>query len=112
MARGRPAGSQVRQNIIEILHHGKKLHGYSICLTYRKLFPKVTMRTIYYHLKKGVALDEFKVAEIRKEKGNYSWGGEVERIYYELGEKARPAGNQQAAEYFKSLHEDQRLNQE
>ena len=112
MPRGRPVGSQVRQNVIEILHFGKKLHGYGIYLTYRKLFPKVTMRAIYYHLKKGVVLGELRVAEIRKEKGNYSWGGEVERIYYELGEKARPSGNQHVADYFKGLHEGRKRSQE
>ena len=112
MPRGRPAGSQVRQNVIEILYQAKKLHGYRTYLIYKKLFPKVTMRAIYYHLKKGVALKELKVAEIRKEKGNYSWGGEVERIYYELGEKARPSGNQQVAEHFKGLREARKQTQE
>ena len=112
MPRGRPTGSQVRQNVIEILYQAKKLHGYRICLVYKKLFPKVTMRAIYYHLKKGVALSEIKVAEIKKEKGNYSWGGEVERIYYKLGENARPVGNQQVAEHFKGFREARKKTQE
>src|SRR3989338_600623 len=102
MARGRPIGSKVRQNIVEILGQYGKLHGYAICTIYRKIFPKVTMRAIYYHLKKGVQTGELKVSEVRKEKGNYSWGGEVERIYYALGEKAKPVGSEAVKEHAKN----------
>ena len=100
MQRGRPTGSQVRQNIIEILHYGTKLHGYKIATIYKELFPKITMRTIYYHLKRGIATGELKITETKKEQGNYSWGGEVYRKYYELGPNAKPSEVPLVKEYF------------
>ncbi|MBI2664197.1 hypothetical protein HYX10_02540 [Candidatus Woesearchaeota archaeon] len=100
MARGRPSGSRVRQNIVEILHIARELHGYAAYAIYKEIFPKVTMRAIYYNLKKGLETREFRVAQIRKEKGQYSWGAEVERVYYALGENAKPAGNPAVKEYF------------
>ena len=100
MLRGRPIKSEIRQNIIEILYFIKEGYGYDIYRTYITIFPKVTMRSIYYHLKKGVDLHEFKVSRIQKEKGDYSWGPEAEKIYYSLGENAKPAGNEKAREYF------------
>ncbi len=93
MPRGRPVGSKVRQNIVEIIHYAGEMHGYSVYAIYKDIFPKVTMRAIYYHLKKGVETKEFKVTRIKKEAGNYSWGAEVERIYYGLGQEAKPQGN-------------------
>jgi hypothetical protein len=100
MLRGRPIGSKVRQNMVEILHYAKQLHGYHIYSIYKQLFPQVTMRAIYYHLKKGVETKEFKIAETRKEKGNYSWGAEVERTYYTLGENANAVGLPIVKEHF------------
>ncbi len=100
MAKGRPVKSEIRQNIVEILYFMKEGYGYEIYKTYVAIFPKVTMRSIYYHLKKGADLNEFKVSKIEKEKGDYSWGGEAEKIYYSLGEAAKPAGNEKAREYF------------
>lgn len=99
MPRGRPVGSKVRQNIVEILHFGGEMHGYAVYAVYRDIFPKVTMRAIYYHLKKGIATKEFKVTRIKKESGEYSWGGEVERIYYSLGPEAKPQGNRAVKDY-------------
>lgn len=100
MAKGRPVKSEIRQNMIEILFFMKEGYGYEIYKAYIALFPKVTMRSIYYHLKKGIALEEFKVSKIEKEKGDYSWGGEAEKIYYSLGDKAKPSGNEKVKEYF------------
>ena len=100
MAKGRPIKSEIRQNIVEILYFMKEGYGYDIYKAYIVIFPKVTMRSIYYHLKKGTDLREFKVSKIEKEKGNYSWGPEAEKIYYSLGEAAKPAGNEKAKEYF------------
>ena len=100
MPKGRPIKSEIRQNIIEILYFMKHGYGYNIYKAYIAIFPKVTMRSIYYHLKKGTSLEEFKVEKIEKEKGNYSWGGEAEKIYYALGPKAKPAGNERVKEYF------------
>ena len=100
MAKGRPVKSEIRQNIIEILFFMKQGYGYEIYKIYITIFPKVTMRSIYYHLKKGVSLNEFKVSKIEKEKGDYSWGPEAEKIYYGLEENAKPTGNDKVKEFF------------
>jgi len=100
MPKGRPVKSEIRQNIVEILYFMKEGYGYEIYKAYITIFPKVTMRSIYYHLKKGVDLNEFKVSKIEREKGEYSWGGEAEKIYYSLGNNAKPVMNEKAKEYF------------
>lgn len=98
--RGRPIGSQIRQNIIEILYLMKEGCGYDIYKVYLKLFPKVTLRSIYYHLKKGSDLGEFKIKKAGKIKGKYSWGDEAEKVYYELGSNAKPSLNERIKDYF------------
>lgn len=100
MRKGRPTRSQIRQNMVEILNHMKQGYGYDIYKQYVEIFPKVTLRSIYYHLKKGVQLGEFRVHRIEKEKGEYSWGPEAEKIYYMLGENAKPLGKDQVKEFF------------
>jgi len=90
MKRGRPVGSNVRQNIVEILHFLGSAHGYHLYKVYVQIFPKITLRGVYYHLKKGIELGEFEVDEVQKETGNYSWGSEAEKIYYKLGKNAKP----------------------
>ena len=104
MAFGRPLGSPIRKNIVEILNCAGKLHGYQVYSIYKKIFPKKTsMRVIYYHLKKGLSTGEFKIAMITKETGSYSWGGEVRRVYYELGPNARPEGSEEVKEAISAL---------
>lgn len=100
MPRGRPIKSAIRQNIVEILFFMKEGYAYNIYKTYKAIFPSVTMRSIYYHLKKGTTLGEFKVSQIKKEKGNFSWGHEVEKIYYALGPNAKPTQSDQVKSYF------------
>ncbi len=100
MKRGRPLGSPIRQNIIEILYFMKSGYGYNIYKKYREIFPKVTMRVIYYHLNKGLNTKEFSIEKVEKEKGDYSWGGEAEKIYYKLGPNAKPSINPIVKEYF------------
>ncbi|MDO8481365.1 MAG: hypothetical protein Q7S65_06180 [Nanoarchaeota archaeon] len=90
MPRGRPAKSIIRQNIVEILYFMEKGYGYDISRVYRKLFTPVTVRSIYYHLKKGLATGEFEVAEVKQEQGEYSWGPSVTKTYYKLGKSAKP----------------------
>jgi len=102
MKKGRPVKSEIRQNVVEILHFIKKAYGYEIYKVYTAIFPKVTLRSIYYHLKKGVDLGEFVVNKIEREKGDYSWGGEAEKIYYALGPNAKPTGNDRVREYVES----------
>ncbi|MBW2964467.1 hypothetical protein KY363_03320 [Candidatus Woesearchaeota archaeon] len=99
---GRPVKSDIRQNIIELLYFMGEGYAYDIHRVYTQLFPRVTARSIYYHLKKGVVLNEFVVKDIRKEKGEYSWGGEAEKIYYALGPNASPNVNHKVKEYFDS----------
>ena len=101
--KGRPVQSEIRQNIVEILYFLKEGYGYDIYKVYINVFPKVTMRSIYYHLKKGVELGEFKVKKIKTEKGQYSWGGEAEKTYYTLGSTAKPKINKRIKEYLDKL---------
>lgn len=105
--RGRPVKSDIRQNIVEILYFLGEGYAYDIYKTYSAVFPKVTMRSIYYHLRKGAELKIFKVKEIRKVEGNYSWGQNAEKVYYCLGEVASPVGNLLVKEYL-DRKEDQK----
>ncbi len=105
MKRGRPIKSQIRQNIIEILYFLKEGYAYQLYKIYRDIFPKVTMRSIYYHLNKGKSLGEFEVSKVEKEKGEYSWGGEAEKIYYKLGSKAKPTMIKDVKDYLDSMKE-------
>ena len=99
MPRGRPVKSAIRQNVVEILYFLGKAYGYDIYKIYKALFPKVTLRSIYYHLKKGQSIGEFRVESVEKTKGDYSWGETAEKIYYALGDKAKPVGNEKVKEY-------------
>ena len=107
MKKGRKTKSEIRQNMVEILHFISKAYGYEIYKVYTAIFPKVTLRSIYYHLKKGVEIGEFVVNKIEKEKGDYSWGGEAEKIYYALGPNAKPTGNDRVREYVESKQQKQ-----
>lgn len=93
MPRGRPVKSQIRQRVVEILAVMKKGYGYQIFQVYQKVYPRATMRSIYYHLNKGLQTGEFQVEAVQMEKGNYSWGSEAEKVYYMLGSKAEPRGD-------------------
>jgi len=86
--------------MIEILSHLGSAYGYQIYKVYKDLFPAVTLRLIYYHLRKGTELGEFEVAEVKKTKGEYSWGPEAEKIYYKLGAKAKPTADVNVKAYF------------
>ncbi len=99
MPRGRPSKSEIRQNIIDILFFLKKGYGYNIHRIYIAIFPKITMRSVYYHLKQGVKLEEFKIEKIEKEQGDYSWGSEAEKIYYSLGKNANARVNERVKDY-------------
>ena len=89
-SRGRPVKSQIRQNIVEILNFLEEGYGYDIYKIYSEIFSKCAQKSIYYHLKKGIATGEFIIKKVEKEKGNFSWGSEVEKTYYALGPKASP----------------------
>lgn len=99
MGRGRPVKSQIRQNLIELLFFLKEGYGYELYRHYKEIFPTVSMRVIYYHLKKGTDIGEFRVNKVIKENGDFSWGSEAEKIYYSLGEEAQPVGNERVREF-------------
>ena len=92
--RGRPAKSEIRQNVVDILGYMNHGYGYEIYKVYLEVFPKCTLEVLYYHLRKGVSLGEFEILKIKQEKGRYSWGPVVEKKYYKLGAKAVPRKNQ------------------
>ncbi|MBI2669156.1 hypothetical protein HYX14_04920 [Candidatus Woesearchaeota archaeon] len=101
MPRGRPTRSQIRQNVVEILYYLEKGYGYQISKIYLAIFPKVTQRSIYYHLKRGVLTKEIEVQKIAQEKGDFSWGPDVEKTYYTLGKLAKPKGDTRVKEFLK-----------
>ena len=101
--RGRPIGSNIRRNITEILFFMGKGYGYDIYKIYMGIYPKVTMRSIYYHLRKGVDIGVFEIERIEKEKGDYSWGEMAEKIYYKLSETANPVGDKRVKKYIDTL---------
>ncbi len=94
MGRGRPIGSMIRQNIVEILYYLGEGYAYDIYKVYSEVFPKVSMRSVYYHLRKGSDIGEFLVKDVKIEDGDYSWGNKAEKVYYSLGPKAIAKGNQ------------------
>ncbi len=100
MPRGRPIKSIVRENLIELLYFLKEAYGYDIYKTYIEIFPRTTMRNIYYHLKKGLELKEFEIGRIEKEQGEYSWGTMAEKTYYKLGSNASPKIDKRVKKYF------------
>ncbi|MFH1916691.1 MAG: hypothetical protein ABIJ21_05480 [Nanoarchaeota archaeon] len=102
MGRGRPTRSVIRQNMVEILYFLGNAYGYEIYKVYRELFPRVTLRVMYYHLRKGGELGEFKQAKVVKEEGAYSWGTSVERTYYSLGKNAKPLGEERVRKFLES----------
>ena len=102
MPRGRPVRSQIRQNIIELLYFISSSSGYDLYKIYVAIYPKVTMRSIYYHMKKGLSLGEFKIDKIERVQGNYSWGPEAEKVIYSLGPNARPKIDERVREYIES----------
>ncbi|MFH1506709.1 MAG: hypothetical protein ABIE94_07050 [archaeon] len=103
MNRGRPIGSSIRQNMVEVLYFLGKAHGYNIYKHYIQIFPRITLRVVYYHLKKGVQLGEFKLEKVEVEKGDYSWGSHAEKRYYVLGPKAKAKINSKVKSYFDKL---------
>ncbi len=103
MKRGRPAGSPVRKNVVELLAVIGELHGYDICKHYEKIFPTVSKRAIYYALQKGTKQGFFKVSKVESITGVYSWGPNAQRTYFCLGELAKPTGDTKVKKYAEQL---------
>ncbi len=109
--KGRPVKSAIRTNIIEILYFGKKMYGYDVYKAYVSVFPRVTMRSIYYNLRKGIDTGEFEIESIKMEKGDYSWGGQAEKTYYKLSANARPLGEKRIKDFFDSKQDKETTSQ-
>lgn len=105
MTLGRPIKSQIRQNIVDILYYLHQGYGYQISKIYQAVFPKVTRRSIYYQLRKGLLTKEIAIHEIKKELGDFSWGTSVEKVIYTVGPKADPKGNPRIKEFI-DKHKD------
>ncbi|MBW2971112.1 hypothetical protein KY320_03045 [Candidatus Woesearchaeota archaeon] len=103
MPRGRPAESKIRDNIAEILYLKGRSHGYEIYRIYIAVFPKVTLRSIYYQLRRGADIGIFKVEDVVNEQGDFSWGESAKKTYYSLGAEAKPRANNRVKEYIDSL---------
>jgi hypothetical protein len=88
---GRKPNSQIRDNIVELLFYLKEAYGYELYKKYKKIYPQqISMRSVYYHLTKGVDLNIFNVKEIQEVSGNYSWGTGTKRVIFTLGQEAKP----------------------
>ncbi len=103
MKRGRPTGSAIRQNVVEIIHFLGQGYGYEISKIYNEVFSPVTQRSIYYHLRKGIQTGEIRLHKVEQEKGDFSWGSIVEKTYYTLGKAAEPKGMQQVKEFLEKF---------
>lgn len=101
--RGRPLGSVIRQNVVDLMASLGEAYAYTVYKHYAKIFPKVTLRSVYYQLQKGLETGEFVVKRVQKEQGNYSWGTVAEKTYYGLGHNAKPRKNILVLEYFDNL---------
>jgi hypothetical protein len=112
MPRGRPVKSAIRQALVDILQIMGKAYGYELYKVYDAIYPKATLRAVYYNLRKGVELGELKVNIITKEKGDYSWGSEAEKTYYELGPNAKPSSDMKVKEYFEKKEREEKENKE
>ena len=99
MIKGRPTKSQIRQNIVEILHYLGEGYGYQVAKIYKEIFPSATQRSVYYNLRKGLLTKEIQVHKIEEEQGEFSWGSVVEKKYYSLGKNAEPKGEKRVKEY-------------
>jgi hypothetical protein len=88
-ARGRPLKTELREKIASILNQVGQSYGYEIYKRYQDVFGKISLRNLYYNIKKGTQLGEFIIIDIRQEIGNFTWGGATQHIYYTLGPYAR-----------------------
>ncbi len=91
--RGRKVGSPIRENITELLYFLGEGWGYDLSKKYMSIFGRTSMRSIYYHLSKGVEIGEFKVKRVDQVEGDYSWGPKAQRTVFTLGPNSRPKGD-------------------
>ena len=88
---GRKPKSDIRDEMVELLYFMKEAYGYELYKKYCKVYDKkISMRSVYYHLNKGVELGIFNLKEIRDVKGDFSWGSGVKQVIFQLGSNAQP----------------------
>jgi hypothetical protein len=100
LRRGRPVKSKIRSNMVEIIGFLGSGYGYQISKMYNQIFPQVTQRSIYYHLRKGVSTGEVQVNRIVEDSGDFSWGQKVEKIFYSLGPNANFRSSKRVKKFF------------
>ncbi|MFO7872169.1 MAG: hypothetical protein R6U26_00830 [Candidatus Undinarchaeales archaeon] len=88
MGRGRPPNSPVRDRMQMIVDALGVTYGYEIHKAYEEIFEPIELRSMYYHLKKGVELNQFEEVGVEKVKGPFTWGDVSIRKYYILGPEA------------------------
>jgi|APSaa5957512622_1039677.scaffolds.fasta_scaffold169374_2 hypothetical protein len=88
---GRKPKSDIRDEMVELLYFMKEAYGYELYKKYCKVYDKkISMRSVYYHLNKGVELGIFNLKEIRDVKGDFSWGSGVKQVIFQLSSNAQP----------------------
>lgn len=93
VARGRPIKSLIRERMQQIVDALGVSYGYEIYKVYEGAFSPIDLRSMYYHLRKGVELDEFALVGMKEEKGAFTWGDFSLRRYYVLGPAAEEKAN-------------------
>ena len=89
MGRGRPTRSVIRDRMQQIVDALGVTYGYEIFKVYTDAFSPIALRSMYYHLNKGIGLDEFVIVGVKQEKGDFTWGDVSIRKYYVLGPSAK-----------------------
>ena len=105
MIKGRPKGSKIRQNLIELLYVLNEAYGYELYKYYNALFPLCTLRSIHFQLRAGVETQEFKIQRVVQEEGDFSWGKSAEKVYYQLGINTKAQGILATPEKKKQIQE-------
>ena len=89
MGRGRKAGSVARDRMQQVVDALGVSYGYEIFKAYEAAFSPIELRSVYYHLNKGIGLEEFELVGVKAEKGPFTWGDISIRRYYILGPEAK-----------------------
>lgn len=101
---GRKPKSDIRDEMVELLYHLKEAYGYDLYKKYCKVYDKkVSMRSIYYHLNKGVELGIFNLKEVRDVKGDFSWGSGAKQVIFQLGTNATPKASTEVGTKVRNL---------
>lgn len=100
---GRPVKSLIRERMQQVVDALGASYGYEIFKVYREAFAPISVRSMYYHLNKGISIGEFEAIGEKKEKGIYTWGDLTMRKYYILGPSATEKADNDLHNVIKSL---------